>query len=181
MRELESIFAHHASREKIDEIIMKIAYTEHPDAEELFVLEVPGTPVAKGRPRVTRNGIAFTPKKTRDYEADIRQLARLKMGAKEPFSGPLWVSVSAKFLPPQSWPKWKRAKVTSHGVFISMTTKPDIDNLAKVIDALNGIVWQDDAQICHLEVHKSYGLEPRLTVSVRHRRMDIHSKTRTQP
>jgi len=41
--------------------------------------------------------------------------------------------------------------------------KPDCDNLAKsVCDALNGILWDDDRQICRLVVEKWYaaGDEP---------------------
>lgn len=33
--------------------------------------------------------------------------------------------------------------------------KPDLDNLAKsVLDALNGIVWRDDAQVASLSMSK---------------------------
>ena len=36
--------------------------------------------------------------------------------------------------------------------------KPDLDNLAKgVLDAANGILWVDDAQIVQLSVEKQYG------------------------
>jgi len=36
-------------------------------------------------------------------------------------------------------------------------TKPDLDNLAKtVLDALNGVVYRDDAQICALTLRKRY-------------------------
>ena len=36
--------------------------------------------------------------------------------------------------------------------------KPDVDNLAKfVLDALNGVYYQDDSQIDELHVHKKYG------------------------
>lgn len=156
-------------------------YNEHPDAEELVSIGVPGTPVPKARPRVTSSGIAYTPAKTKSYENTVRMLAKLTMGVREPFTGPLHVSICAKFTPPVSWPKWKRDKVTSHGTFISMTVKPDIDNLAKTIDALNGIVWQDDAQINFLEVHKVYALKPGLEITVRHRTMDVHSKTERRP
>ncbi|MFB3079573.1 MAG: RusA family crossover junction endodeoxyribonuclease, partial [Lysobacterales bacterium] len=36
-------------------------------------------------------------------------------------------------------------------------TKPDLDNLAKaVLDACNGILWEDDARICDLILRKRY-------------------------
>ena len=33
-------------------------------------------------------------------------------------------------------------------------------------DALNGIIWLDDAQICSLQVVKSYNLKPTITVEI---------------
>lgn len=39
------------------------------------------------------------------------------------------------------------------------TVKPDIDNFTKcILDALNNIVYKDDAQIIKLQATKSYGL-----------------------
>ena len=38
--------------------------------------------------------------------------------------------------------------------------KPDADNIAKVVsDALNGIVYEDDSQICDLNVKKLYTVQ----------------------
>jgi len=42
---------------------------------------VVGEPVAKGRPRFTRRGIAYTPKKTSDYEELVR-LSYFSSGAR---------------------------------------------------------------------------------------------------
>lgn len=40
---------------------------------------------------------------------------------------------------------------------IRPTKKPDTDNIAKAIcDALNGVAYRDDAQICCLTVQKQY-------------------------
>jgi Holliday junction resolvase RusA-like endonuclease len=47
------------------------------------------------------------------------------------------------------------------------TKKPDIDNLAKaVMDALNGIVWKDDSQICELSAVKIYDVTPGIQLEV---------------
>ena len=44
--------------------------------------------------------------------------------------------------------------------------KPDVDNIAKaVLDALNGIAYDDDKQITSLVIDKKYG-EPRIDVSM---------------
>ena len=39
---------------------------------ETLLFRVNGMPQGKARPRFTRQGRAYTPKKTRDYEADIK-------------------------------------------------------------------------------------------------------------
>ena len=47
------------------------------------------------------------------------------------------------------------------------TKRPDCDNLAKsILDALNGIAYDDDSQICSLSVFKFYGDEPRVEISL---------------
>ena len=40
------------------------------------MIEVQGTPVGKGRPRFTRDGHAYTPDTTRDFEARIKWKAK---------------------------------------------------------------------------------------------------------
>jgi Holliday junction resolvase RusA-like endonuclease len=41
----------------------------------------------------------------------------------------------------------------------AMTTKPDIDKLARaILDSLTGVCWRDDAQVVELRVCKVYGL-----------------------
>lgn len=47
------------------------------------------------------------------------------------------------------------------------TKKPDVDNCVKaVLDAMNGIVWIDDAQIVSLLARKEYLDDDRATISV---------------
>lgn len=47
---------------------------------------------------------------------------------------------------------------------------PDIDNLQKsLLDALNGIVWDDDAKITHIEAWKFYSEKPRTEIEVNER------------
>lgn len=133
----------------------------------MITIELPGQPIAKGRPRVTtRGGYArtYTPIKTRSYEARLQAAALDVMGDAPPLDGPLVVHAWAYFEPSKSWPEWKRQAAI--GGSIEHTLRPDLDNLVKTIDALNGIVWADDAQIVRLMAIKSYSLEPRFVVTV---------------
>ena len=48
-----------------------------------------------------------------------------------------------------------------------MTVMPDIDKLARcALDALTGVVFKDDAQVCDLSLRKGYGSPDRLEVRV---------------
>jgi Holliday junction resolvase RusA-like endonuclease len=45
--------------------------------------------------------------------------------------------------------------------------KPDLDNVVKaVLDALNGVVYLDDAQVVNLVATKRYATEPRVEVYI---------------
>lgn len=128
-------------------------------------IQVTGQPVAKGRPRVTKTGVAFTPAKTRKWEADARMVARAKMAGRPPLRGPLLCEITAVFPIPVSWPRWKRA-LCAEGR-LHHTSKPDGDNVAKAAkDAMNGIAWLDDAQVVELLVSKRYGNAPAVTIDV---------------
>jgi len=108
------------------------------------IIEV--TPFGKGRPRVSKHGRPFTPKKTKSKEAEFKWwLIKLKAPK---FDGPLLMQIGCYFKKPKSAPKTRRCP----------TVKPDIDNIVKlVLDAGNGILYDDDKQIVSLRVDKFYG------------------------
>lgn len=120
---------------------------------------VPGKPVGKERPRVTRNG-AYTPNKTRAYEAAVRS-AFLEASVRAAMSGEgrfdrdrvryAAVTIAANFPVPVSWSR----NVKEHAYNSFCTKKPDADNIAKVIcDGLNGVAFTDDACVVSLTVDK---------------------------
>lgn len=126
------------------------------------MIEVQGTPVGKGRPRFTRDGHAFTPEGTRDFEARIKWKAKI---AKELFSGPVIVIVTSYFVPPKSWPM-KRARLAREGR-VGMTVKPDVDNLLKAaLDGCNGFSFDDDKQVVAVVGFKAYDERPRMEIEV---------------
>jgi Holliday junction resolvase RusA-like endonuclease len=103
-------------------------------------------PRAKQRPRTVVQGgktLTFTPKETRDAEAAIAE-----QWDHPPFEGPILVDLILSD--------------TKIEIQIVKTIEPeskklrgDIDNYAKtILDALNGVAWDDDSQICELRVLK---------------------------
>lgn len=124
-----------------------------------------GVPAGKGRPRFSRkNGVAFTPAKTRAFENHLGAEAAKAMNGTAPLEGPLAVFVLAVFPIPQSWSMKKKAAALIGQ--IRPTTKPDWENVAKTLDAFNQIVWRDDSQVVDGRVKKIYGDRPRLVVTV---------------
>lgn len=124
-----------------------------------------GTPKGKGRPRFRRaTGTTYTPETTRKYEAALRAEAEKVMAGAKPLTGPLDVTVLAQFAPPASWPKKRREAALRREIL--PTVKPDGDNLQKMLDAFNGVVWVDDAQVVTSTIRKRYGSQSLLLVQV---------------
>ncbi len=124
-----------------------------------------GEPIGKGRPRFSRKtGTAYTPLKTARYEDRLAWAAQAEMVGKPPLAGPLSVYIRAFMGVPESKPKkWRAMALTGS---IRPVKKPDLDNIAKLADALNKVVWIDDAQIVALTVEKFYSDRPRLEIDV---------------
>jgi Holliday junction resolvase RusA-like endonuclease len=116
-------------------------------------------PLGKARHRTTlRHGRphTYTPDATVDAEAAVRAAFRDQVPGWEPQTGPVEMSVFAQQTPPKSWPKWRRkAAIEEHW---PVTVKPDWDNIGKLVgDALNGVAYVDDAQVCEARCRKNYG------------------------
>lgn len=119
------------------------------------------SPRPKGRPRFTRQGHAYTPQDTRAYEMLIRRYVRESV--KSPLRGEISVAIIFYMPIPKSWSKAK--KQAAELLQIRPTTKPDIDNLVKaVLDAINGIAYEDDRQIVELVCAEYYGTVPRTEI-----------------
>ncbi len=134
----------------------------------LLRFTIPGTPVAKGRPRVTTRGgrpATYTPARTVAYEGLVALAGQDAMAGQAPFAGPLRVEIVATFPIAASWPKAKRAQAISGDLW--HTSRPDADNLVKACcDGLNGVVFGDDSQVASIEVAKRYGTVPGVAVTV---------------
>lgn len=131
-------------------------------------ITIPGEMRGKGRPKFsTRGGFAraYTDAKTVSAENWVKTCAVEQVG-NPVLEGPLSVSVAISVGVPVSWSKKKRAAALAGE--IRPTGKPDFDNTSKLIcDALNGIVWKDDAQITDARFSKRYAETPETAVMVR--------------
>ncbi len=125
---------------------------------------VPGQPVAKGRPRFTKAGHCFTPKKTSDYEGKMALFGSQAMTGKPPLESPLHVDLLIILPIPSSWSRRKKSEAL--GCRLLPAGRKDLDNFVKTLDGLNGIVWKDDGQICSLNARKVYGEIPGLHIVI---------------
>lgn len=137
-----------------------------------ITIDLPGEPRGKGRVRfriITPKGKSpfasfYLDAETAGYEKALAQLARILMRSRPPLEGPLRVLATATFTPPASWSGAKKTRALA-GV-IRPTGKPDFDNIAKMLDALNKIVWVDDAQVVDGRALKVYGAQASLKIEV---------------
>ena len=129
-----------------------------------LTITIPGGTRGKGRPRFG-NGRTFTDQKTENAEAWIKACAIDQVG--QPcLIGALSLRMVIDVEIPASWSKKKRAAALAGQV--RPTGRPDIDNCVKLYcDALNKIVWCDDAQLTDLHVSRRYAEIPQTVLTVR--------------
>jgi Holliday junction resolvase RusA-like endonuclease len=126
----------------------------------LIAFTVPGEAVPFARAGA-RGKQRFTPGKQRNAMGVVAHLAQRAMAGQPPFLGALRMTVRAVYLVPESWSKKKREAAKWKSSY------PDADNIGKLIkDALNKVVYVDDAQIAELTVQKVYGPIAGVTVTV---------------
>lgn len=120
---------------------------------DLFTAVVAGDPIPKGRPRSGRGGHHYTPKRTRDAEAALRELmTQVHDGA--PYEGDVGIELA---------------------FYCATKRRTDGDNLTKLVtDALQAGadgrgVFADDSQILdwRIRVHRRIeGEQPRTEIRV---------------
>jgi Holliday junction resolvase RusA-like endonuclease len=118
-----------------------------------------GKPVPKGRPRFTKRGFAYTPTTTRNAEADLRtQVINQLPKDFVRFES----AIELDMVVIRERPKSAKKSV------LYPITRADLDNHVKLVtDALNTIVWRDDAQIVFLIAKKVFGEQPGIKIEVR--------------
>jgi len=125
---------------------------------------VPIEPIGKARAKKGRWGF-YTPDKTAHAENVIGFYA--KAAGVEPIEGPVRLEVFCHFAAPKSWSKKKRKAVFDDGGVRCQTSRPDSDNILKLVaDSLSGIAYEDDRQISNATVVKSYDTKNEIIIQV---------------
>ena len=124
----------------------------------MIELSIPLAPVAKGRARVTKSGIAYTPQKTANAENFIRLFVSQEIKA-IPFPQGTPLVLCATFY--RLRPKSAKKNITFP------TSRPDTDNYLKLLcDSCNGILWHDDSQLVTILARKRFG-EPHIAIRLK--------------
>lgn len=129
-----------------------------------FIVE--GQVKGKARARAnTKTGHMYTPKGTQNYEAWVKSCYVHRSGG-EMLQGDITALIEAYYKIPASIKSKTKREQMRRGI-INPTIKPDTDNVAKIIlDALNGIAYEDDKQIIDLRVIKRYADEPFVKITL---------------
>ena len=122
---------------------------------------IPVKPVGKARPRFTRRANG---KGIRSYNAQVTEEGEILLhcmaiwGDRPPITGAFMISGEFVFARPKSHfgtgrnsGKLKPSAPAHH------TSKPDVDNILKIIlDALQGVIFADDSQCVSVDCRKRY-------------------------
>jgi Holliday junction resolvase RusA-like endonuclease len=121
----------------------------------ILSIEIPGQPVPKHRPRIVKGWRMINDPRSTEHEELIRRYVIAEKRRVSLCEGPVSLSVEFFLAPPASWSGKKKQQ--AYDGIIRPTSRPDLDNYIKmVMDALNGIVWKDDAQVVSIEASKCY-------------------------
>lgn len=111
---------------------------------ETYTLRVDTKPRPKGRPRVLPTGRSYTPKATVDAERVVKE-AWQRAGYPK-MDGPLRLAIEFD---------GDGYTITLSEAHHNSKMRADLDNLAKlVLDGLNGVAYDDDKQVVHLNCSK---------------------------
>ena len=118
----------------------------------MITFTIPGSPIPLDRARHGKGKVYDTPR-NKSAKRTIGKSGMAAMVGRKPIQGPVRIRVAFLFEWPKSYTQ-KRRKACYGNM---KDTKPDIDNLAKmVMDALNGIAYDDDSQVCEITATKYF-------------------------
>ena len=119
---------------------------------------VPGTPVAKGRPRLGKNGSVYTPRRTKSYEREVAMMFKAKYPGRKLIKKHVAITLEIFVVAP---------KTLRGRVGYAWESNIDIDNVCKsILDGLNGVAYEDDRQVVALHARKLWSREPSVIVTI---------------
>jgi Holliday junction resolvase RusA-like endonuclease len=136
-----------------------------------LTIEIIGVPIEQHRPRFTTKGgrRAYSDQGTEKARWSLQmnaQLGRSPYPLPVPEKIPVAVEVEYIFPLLKNSTKKMTHKV-ENGEIIAHASKPDIDNLTKLmLDCMTGHVFADDNQVCELISRKYYGIFPKTIITV---------------
>lgn len=140
------------------------AWQELPEPCGEIALVIAGRPMAKEAPR-SGGGRFYKPRRTSDFERQVRDEARLVMRGYRPFAGPVGIEIVHYRKLLKRFSRAERAAALAGEILPD--TKPDGDNIEKsVFDGLKTVVFEDDAQLCWKTHIKLFGESERVEVRV---------------
>lgn len=116
--------------------------------------------------RIRGKNVTYTPRQTTEYEKLVRAsyTAVSKMFFEK--DTPLEISIIALFSIPKGVNKKLKNSMLNGNTL--PTKKPDSDNVIKIIlDALNGVCYHDDVQICSIHFEKKYAEIPATKIIIK--------------
>jgi len=136
-----------------------------------YELTILGDPKAQGRPRACafgKHARMYERKQDKAAKHTLAVIARLR-APKELLRGPLRVDIRLYFARPQAhYGSGRNRGVVKPLAPLWHTSRPDRDNLDKlVLDALTGVFWRDDNQVCAGEITKQYSDRPRTEIGIK--------------
>jgi Holliday junction resolvase RusA-like endonuclease len=138
-------------------------------AADRIVLRVPGAPVGKDRPRFSRTGRVYTTAQTARAQNDLRVVWQQAGAPRLPDDMAVALTVVLQVERPQS--HWRKdGSLSAEGLRHPRprSRKPDVDNVAKlVMDALEGLAYRNDVQVCSLRVLRRWGERHETIVTLR--------------
>ena len=132
----------------------------------MYIFEIHSTPKPQ---RQTQQGISFSGKKqfydpSKQSKKSI-QWQIMPYAPKEPLLGSIEMHLTFYLPIPKQIRGIERTQMAAN--IMRHHIRPDLDNLAYLVtNALKGIVYRDDSQICVMRLEKLYGEQPKTVIKV---------------
>lgn len=124
-------------------------------------IEIPGPPIPLQRARASKNRF-YDPQYV--AKENIRTFTKTLISPFKLLSGPVSLEAIFYIQIPKSWSKKKKAAHDKQ----FCAKKIDLSNILKFFeDTYNGLIWEDDCLICHINADKIWSFEPKTILIIK--------------